>query len=109
MFLKIFFLILLISSNVFSKTLEQVINSESRTAAYKKRDIYRNPFDTLSFFKINNKRPFIELPPSAGNSPAGWYTEILAPYLKNNGLLIAAHFKPKETDWRAKMRRNFEL
>jgi len=109
MFLKIFFLILLISSSVFSKTLEQVIKSESRTAEYKKRDIYRNPFDTLSFFKINNKMTVIELQPSGGNSPAGWYTEILAPYLKNNGLLIAAHFNPEESDWRAKMRSNFEL
>ena len=51
----------------------------------------------------------IELQPSGGISPAGWYTEILAPYLKNNGLLIAAHFNPKESDWRAKMRDNFEL
>ena len=30
----------------------------------------------------------IELQPSGGNSPGGWYTEILAPYLKENGLLI---------------------
>jgi len=49
----------------------------------------------------------IELQPSGGISPAGWYTEILAPYLKKNGLLIAAHFNPKESDWRAKMRDNF--
>jgi predicted methyltransferase len=78
MFLKIFFLILLISSSVFSKTLDQVIKSESRAAEYKKRDIYRNPFDTLSFFKITDKMSVIELQPSGGNSPAGWYTEILA-------------------------------
>ena len=51
----------------------------------------------------------IELQPSGGISPAGWNTEILAPYLKKNGLLIAAHFNPKESDWRAKMRDNFEL
>ena len=50
----------------------------------------------------------IELQPSGGNSPGGWYTEILAPYLKNNGLLIAAHFNPKESEWRAKMRKGYE-
>ena len=50
----------------------------------------------------------IELQPSGGNSPGGWYTEILAPYLKKNGLLIAAHFNPKESEWRAKMRKNYE-
>ena len=38
----------------------------------------------------------------------GWYTEILAPYLKESGLLIAAHFNPKESEWRARMRRGFE-
>ena len=50
----------------------------------------------------------IELQPSGGNSPGGWYTEILAPYLKNNGLLIAAHFNPKESEWRAQMRKGYE-
>ena len=50
----------------------------------------------------------IELQPSGGNSPGGWYTEILAPYLKKNGLLIAAHFNPKESEWRAKMRKGYE-
>ena len=49
----------------------------------------------------------IELQPSGGNSPGGWYTEILAPFLKDKGLLIAAHFNPKEAEWRAKMREGF--
>ena len=106
---KIVFLIIFFSSNVFSKTLQQVIESDTRTADYKKRDKYRNPLDTLSFFSITNKMTVIELQPSGGNSPAGWYTEILAPYLKNNGLLIAAHFNPNESEWRAEMRSNFEL
>ena len=50
----------------------------------------------------------IELQPSGGNSPGGWYTEILAPFLKTNGLLIAAHFDPRESDWRARMRKGYE-
>jgi predicted methyltransferase len=109
MVLKIVLLIICITSSLFSKTLDQVIDSATRSTEYKKRDIYRNPFDTLSFFNITNKMTVIELQPSGGNSPAGWYTEILAPYLKNKGLLIAAHFNPKESDWRAEMRSNFEL
>ena len=107
--IKILFLNILITNIVFSQTLEQSINSENRTIDYKKRDKYRNPLDTLSFFNVTNDMTVIELQPSGGISPAGWYTEILAPYLKNNGLLIAAHFNPKESDWRAKMRDNFEL
>ena len=39
----------------------------------------------------------VELQPSGGNF-LGWYTEILAPYLKDKGLLIAAHFNPR-SEW----------
>ena len=77
---------------------ESVINSKNRTPSYVERDKYRNPLNTLSFFKIKNNMKVIELQPSGGNSPGGWYTEILAPYLKKNGLLIAAHFNPKESE-----------
>ena len=88
--------------------LNKVIKSENRTPEYVIRDKYRNPEETLLFFGIKKNMKVIELQPSGGNSPGGWYTEILAPYLKENGLLIAAHFNPKESDWRAKMRRGFE-
>ena len=84
------------------------INSNDRTASYKLRDKYRNPKDTLKFFGIKKDMKVLELQPSGGNSPGGWYTEILAPYLKEEGLLIAAHFNPNESEWRAKMRRSFE-
>ena len=84
------------------------INSNDRTASYKLRDKYRNPKDTLKFFGIKKDMKVLELQPSGGNSPGGWYTEILAPYLKEEGLLIAAHFNPNESEWRAKMRRTFE-
>ena len=106
---KIVLLAIFFSNSVRSQSLEKVIESNSRTSEYKLRDKHRHPLDTLSFFNITNSMTVIELQPSGGNSPAGWYTEILAPYLKNNGLLIAAHFNPKESDWRAKMRNDFEL
>ncbi|MAH89542.1 MAG: methyltransferase [Pelagibacterales bacterium] len=92
----------------FSQSLESVINSKNRTPNYVDRDKYRNPLETLNFFKINNKMKVIELQPSGGNSPGGWYTEILAPYLQKEGKLIAAHFNPNESKWRAKMRKGFE-
>ena len=88
--------------------LTDAINSNDRTASYKLRDKYRNPKDTLKFFGIKKDMKVLELQPSGGNSPGGWYTEILAPYLKEEGLLIAAHFNPNESEWRAKMRRTFE-
>ena len=90
------------------KTLVEAVNSDKRTAKYVLRDQYRNPLETLSFFGLRNDMKVIELQPSGGNSPGGWYTEILAPFLKKNGLLIAAHFDPRESDWRAKMRNDYE-
>ena len=84
------------------------IKSKNRTTSYIIRDKYRNPLETLSFFGIRSNMKVIELQPSGGNSPGGWYTEILAPYLKEEGMLIAAHFNPKESSWRAKMRRKYE-
>ena len=88
--------------------LKEAISNENRKVENIKRDKYRNPEETLLFFGIKQNMKVIELQPSGGNSPGGWYTEILAPYLKENGLLIAAHFNPKESDWRARMRRGFE-
>ena len=45
----------------------------------------------------------IELSPGGG-----WYTEILAPYLKEEGELIAAHFDPSMGDFAKRVRGNFE-
>ena len=106
-------IILLFASNLIffslvnAKNLDSFINSDNRTPSYKERDKFRNPKQTLTFFKIKNNMKVIELQPSGGNSPGGWYTEILAPFLKEEGLLIAAHFNPEEAEWRAKMRMNF--
>ena len=95
------------SANSF--TLKDAINSDNRTAKYSERDKYRNPMQTLSFFNIKNSMHVIELQPSGGNAPRGWYTEILAPFLKDNGKLIAAHFDPSASAWRAEFRNKFEL
>ena len=102
------FILLNISSLNADDFLNNVIKSENRTPEYILRDKYRNPEETLLFFGIKRNMKVVELQPSGGNSPGGWYTEILAPYLKEKGLLIAAHFNPKESKWRAKMRRGFE-
>ena len=45
----------------------------------------------------------IELSPGGG-----WYTEILAHYLKDNGELIAVHFDPSMGDFAKRVRDNFE-
>lgn len=67
--------------------LQQAIDSESRSERNKARDEFRHPAETLAFFGVQPTSTVVEISPGGG-----WYTEILAPYLKDNGLLYAAHF-----------------
>jgi len=65
--------------------LTQVVNGNWRKPAFVKRDTYRHPLKTLEFFGIKPRMTVIELNPGGG-----WWTEILAPYLKSGGQLIEA-------------------
>lgn len=67
--------------------LRMAIEGNHRSEANKARDVYRNPYETLTFFGVQSNHTVIEAWPSAG-----WYTEILAPYLKGEGKLIAATY-----------------
>ena len=62
-------------------TLEQAIQGEQRGEVQQARDQYRHPQQTLEFFGIQPNMTVVEIWPSAG----GWYTEILAPYLRDQG------------------------
>ena len=57
-----------------------------RSPANVARDPYRHPFGTLSFFGIREDSVVVEILPGS----AGYYMEILAPFLKDEGLFIAA-------------------
>lgn len=50
------------------------------------RDVYRHPLQTLDFFGVNADQTVVEITPGG----AGWYTEILAPYLRERGHYTAA-------------------
>ena len=67
------------------QTLNNVIGGPQRTPAFKQRDKYRHPLGTLEFFGIRPDMTVVEVLPGAG-----WYTEILAPFLKARGQLIEA-------------------
>ena len=58
----------------------------TRTEANRARDKYRHPEETLTFFGVQPNHTVVEIWPGGG-----WYTEILAPYLKSGGgrLLLA--------------------
>lgn len=67
------------------KRLETVIAGEHRGEADRARDRYRHPLETLSFFGVAPDATVIEITPGGG-----WYTDILAPYLRAHGHFVAA-------------------
>lgn len=70
-------------------TLSQAVKSEGRTEAFTLRDKYRHPQETLEFFGIRADMTVIEISPGAG-----WYMEILAPFLNQSGQYIMATNEP---------------
>jgi len=73
--------------------LEKVVAGSQRSAEHKARDQYRHPVETLLFFGIRDDMTVVELTPGGG-----WYTEILAPFLREHGLLFAADYDPKSKE-----------
>lgn len=57
--------------------LKSAVAAPSRSEANRARDQYRNPAATLAFFGVKPNHTVVEIWPGGG-----WYTEILAPYLK---------------------------
>jgi predicted methyltransferase len=91
---KIFGLVVCCAVATFSAVasdLTQVIASDYRSAENKARDKYRHPVETLSFFGIKPEMSVLEIWPARG-----WYTEILAPYLKEQGKLTIANFRQND-------------
>ncbi len=72
------------------KALQQLIDGPQRSAENKARDKYRNPLPVLTFLKVTPRAKVVEILPGS----AGYWTEILAPYLKKGGRYVAAIPKP---------------
>jgi predicted methyltransferase len=60
--------------------LAAALSGSHRSDANRARDAYRHPAQTLAFFGVKPGQTVVELWPGGG-----WYTEILAPYLSENG------------------------
>jgi predicted methyltransferase len=61
-----------------------------RAAGHAARNVYRHPVETLTFFGLEPNMTVVEIAPGG----AGWYTEIIAPYLKASGTYYAASYDP---------------
>ena len=67
--------------------LDEAISGQHRSPENVARDVYRHPKETLLFFGLQPDMKVLEILPGRG-----WYTEILAPVLKDNGELTIASF-----------------
>lgn len=65
--------------------LKEIIAGDHRSEENRARDKYRHPLEALTFFGIRPDMTVVEIYPGRG-----WYTEILAPYLKGSGTFYAA-------------------
>ncbi|MSQ59454.1 MAG: methyltransferase domain-containing protein [Betaproteobacteria bacterium] len=70
----------------FDKKIDMILAAGHRDPANAARDEFRHPKDTLMFFGIQPSMTVVEVWPSAG-----WWTEILAPLLKEYGMYYAAY------------------
>ena len=74
-------------------SIDAVLAGDWRSEKNKARDQYRHPKETLAFFGVKPDQTVVELYPGGG-----WYTEILAPYLKDHGHYVAAIIKPDKPE-----------
>ncbi|HEY9133902.1 MAG TPA: methyltransferase [Dyella sp.] len=72
-----------------SAQLDSILAGTWRSDANRARDVYRHPKQTLEFFGVRPDYTVVEITPGGG-----WYSEILAPLLMDNGHYVAALQKP---------------
>jgi predicted methyltransferase len=69
------------------ETFRPLLVAAHRSPSNAVRDPYRHPAETLAFFGIQPHSTVVEILPGSG----GYYMEILAPWLKDKGVYIAAN------------------
>lgn len=94
----VFFRLLLITLSCNSiadaAVIQEILAGKHRSAAHQARDGFRHPDKTLEFFDVQPNMTVVEIWPGG----KGWYTEVLAPYLKDRGLLYVAQFDENSTN-----------
>ncbi len=71
--------------------LDGIIAGAHRSESNRLRDVHRHPREAIQFFGVRPHMTVVEIWPGAG-----WYTEILAPLLRDRGRYYAAHFHVNE-------------
>jgi len=68
--------------------LQALAEGEHRAPGHAERNDWRHPASTLAWFGIREDMTVVEIWPGG----SGWYTEILAPFLRERGRLYAANY-----------------
>jgi predicted methyltransferase len=76
-----------------AQALDNILADPHRSEADRARDRYRHPKDTLLFFGVRPEMTVLEVWPEPG-----WYTEIIAPLLRDKGKYYAAVIAADPTD-----------
>jgi predicted methyltransferase len=76
-----------------AKSLDAAIAGPQRSDKARSRDVYRHPRETLQFFGLQPTQSVLEIAPGGG-----WYTDILAPYLRDSGQLYEAQYLSTSVD-----------
>ena len=74
-----------------------VLNGDWRLPQNSARDRYRHPRQTLGFFGLGERQTVVEITPGDG-----WYSELLAPLLREHGRYVAAIVQPSASDYAQK-------
>ncbi|HSR63379.1 MAG TPA: methyltransferase [Gammaproteobacteria bacterium] len=85
--------------------LDNAIKGDHRDPEFVERDRYRHPKETLKFLGLKQDMTVVEIWPARG-----WYTEILAPVMRDHGILYEAGFAmtaDRTPGWRKDMHKAF--
>jgi predicted methyltransferase len=95
------------SRQTTTDALTTILAGDQRTPEERARDVYRHPKETLLFFGIRPEMSVLEVWPEPG-----WYTEVIAPLLRDKGKYYAAvipadptnkHITQRLDEYRAKL------
>ena len=79
---------LTLSAQISMETLlDSAIAGTHRSAANKARDVHRHPMETLLAMGLKPGMTVVEIWPDSG-----WFTEVVAPALRDSGRYVAAHY-----------------
>ena len=94
--------------SVETGSIEAALAGPQRADENRARDPFRHPGETLAFFGLRPEMRVVEMGPGGG-----WYTEILAPVLRDHGHLVVAVADPATSTYTqtlvAKMEANPEI